>query len=579
MNRSMALLLAIGTLAAGCTHPLSRSLEQSLQEQLLATHRAYRQTLQGSSTTIETSRPISDVEAKLTAARRQELDEMSGMTAYQGLKLDLGPDLNGRRGDQAAPTVAMSLRRAIHDAVANNLNIQIARIEPAVSDTLVTQAEAAFDATYFAELSWSKLDTPRPPSSLSEAFGSQQTETTGLTTGIRKLLDSGAQITAQTEVTRNAANPSFFSLDPYYDANIAVALSQPLLRNFGSDINRSQIELSRNAKAESVQRLQARLLELTQVVEQSYWLLVFSRQRLLIQKQLLERIGEDRDRIEKRQDFDATPAQVTQVRSEYQSQRAEVIRAQQDVRRASDALKRLINAPDLSVADETLILPLDVPADVPIKFSLLDAVTTALAHRPELKEALLGIEDASIRQRVADNQRLPELTVTATIQYSGVGSRGQGGYEQVTDSDFIDYLIQGQFELPLGNRQREASYRQRQLERRASVISYQRQAQDVVIEVKNALRDLVLNYELIGAERDARRSAADNLRALQELEKAGEGLTPEFLDLKLRREQALAGTELRELQALIDYNNAVTNLFRTMGTLLERSGIDFVDQP
>ena len=578
MNRSVAVILAAVALAAGCTHPLNRTLEQALHEQVISSQRAYREILQPQ-TMIETTRPESDLDAEMDEKRRRSLDEMSGPTAYDGKPLDLGPDLLGRAGDDAPPTVAMSLRRALHEAVANNLNIQIARLEPAVSQTLVLQAQAVFDAVYFVELSWSKLDTPRPPSTLSDVFGSQQTDTLTGTTGIRKLLETGAQITVQSELVRNQANPSFFALDPYYDANIAVAIAQPLLRNFGSEVNRSQIALSLNAKAESVQRLKQRLLELAQVTEEAYWALVFARQALLIRMELLERTREDKVMIEGRGDYDATPAQVTQARSTYASRQAEVIRSRQDVRRASDALKRLINSPDLSVADETMIVPLDRPADLPIQFSLLDAVSTALEHRPELIEALLEIEDASIRQRVADNQRLPELTVTATVQYTGVGSNAQRGYEQVTDGDFIDYLIQGQFELPLGNRQREAAFRQRQLEHRASVINYQRQAQDVVVEVKDALRELVVNYQLVGAERKARLAAADNVRAINELVKAGERLTPEFLDLKLSRELALALAEQREYRALIDYNNAVTNFYRTMGTLLERNGIDFVEQP
>ena len=581
MNRSVALLSLLAALAAGCTHPLNRTLEQALHEQLAATNRAYLDILKDGPE-IETNRPTSDVEAQLDQERRKELDAMSGMTAYDGREMDLGPDLNDRQGDQAAPVIAMTLRRAIHDAVSNNLNIQIARLAPAVTETQITQAEAVFDATWFAEFTWSKLDTPRPPAPLSPSLGSAQNEQTGFTTGIRKVMTHGGQIAVQTSHLHDITDPSSYSslgMTPFahHTANVTLEVTQPLLRNFGSDVNRAQIELSRNATAEGMQDLKSRLLELVQVTEEAYWLLAFSRQRLLIQRQLLERTKEDRDDIVAREDYDATPAQVTQARSAYQTQRAEVIRARQDVRKASDALKRLVNSPDMSVADESMIVPLDKPVDTPIRFSLLDSVSTALTSRPELIRALLEIEDASIRQRVADNQRLPDLTVAASVAYNGVGASTERAYRTIEDADYIDYIITGQFEVPLGNRQSEAAYLQRQLERRASVVNYQRQAQDVVVEVKNALRDLQLNYELIGAERGARLAAAENLRALQELERSGEPLTPEFLDLKLRREEALAGSELRELQAVIDYNIAVSNFYRTTGTLLDRNGIDLAE--
>ena len=47
-----------------------------------------------------------------------------------------------------------------------------------------------------------------------------------------------------------------------------------------------------------------------------------------------------------------------------EARRAEVIRASQAVRQISDELKRLINEPNLPVADETLIVPLDEPVDL-----------------------------------------------------------------------------------------------------------------------------------------------------------------------------------------------------------------------
>jgi len=119
--------------------------------------------------------------------------------------------------------------------------------------------------------------------------------------------------------------------------------------------------------------------------------------------------------------------------------------------------------------------------------------------------------------------------------------------------------------------------RQRRLERQSSVLAYQRQAQDIVREIKNALREVHTSYELIGSTRAARRAAADHLRAIEAQQDAGMALTPEFLDLKLRAQSRVADAEIQELDALTGYNNAVTALHRAMGTLLERNGINFSD--
>ena len=203
-----------------------------------------------------------------------------------------------------------------------------------------------------------------------------------------------------------------------------------------------------------------------------------------------------------------------------------------------------------------------------------------MQNRPELQLALLQIKDASIRHRVADNSRLPELNLNASINFNGVSTRDAGNaYDSLEQDDFIDYLIGGQFEVPIGNRGPEAQYAQRRLERRQATIVYQEMAQEIVLEVKQALRDLLTSYQLMGSTRSSRLAAADNLRAIEVQEDAGVALTPEFLvDLKLRAQERLANAETQENRSLAAYNNALAALYQAMGTLLDRNHIAFNDK-
>jgi outer membrane protein TolC len=96
-----------------------------------------------------------------------------------------------------------------------------------------------------------------------------------------------------------------------------------------------------------------------------------------------------------------------------------------------------------------------------------------------------------------------------------------------------------------------------------------------VQNVKDALRNVRSAWQQIGVNRTARRAAAENLRALQEREEKGEALTPEFLlDLKLQTQQRLANAQISELQAMVDYNIALTNLYQASGTLLKHNQIE-----
>jgi outer membrane protein len=552
---------------------MARTPEEALRESMISAHRAHLASM-SEAKVIELSREPSDVESELSDERRTELDDMSGPTAYKGIKLDPGIDL---AGNEDAQVLRLSLQEAVALTVKNNLDLQVARMTPAISESRIVQAQAVFDATFFTDVNYSKLDTPQPDGSVSSVTGNSQRDDVELSTGIRKPLISGGQITVQADLNRNDSVPSVFDVSKFYDADVLVNLEQPLLRNFGSDINRSNIVLAQNDRQAEAQQLKRRLLDVVARTEAGYWDLFFSQQQLRVRVRLLERSTQDRDRLIERRGYDASPVEITEANSFVELHRADVIRARSAVRVASDQLKRLINSPDLPIADETVIVPVDTPTDEPIAFSLLDLVTSALRHRPEMQIALLDIKDASVRQRVADNARLPLLNLAATVQMNGMSvSNGQDAFNQVDDGDFIDYLVGAQFEMPIGNRRAEGLYRQRELERRATSLVYQRQAQDVVLEVKNALRGVQTSYELIGATRAARRAAADSLRAIEVQEASGVALTPQFLiNQKLSTQERLADAEVQEAQALTDYHNAIAVLYQSVGTLLERNNIEF----
>ena len=449
---------------------------------------------------------------------------------------------------------------------------------PAISEARIVQAKPYSTRHSSLPRTNSKLDTPQPNGSVPGLTGNTQAEDIQFSTGIRKPLISGGQITAQTNLNRSESIPSLLvGTNKYYDADVLVNLQQPLLRNFGADLNRSNIILAQNDRLAEAQLLRQRLLEVTAQVEQAYWNLVFAHQELLVRVRLRERSTEDRDRLIERKGYDASPVEITEANSFVELHRADVIRAREAVRVASDQLKRLINAPELPIAEETLILPVDRPADEPITFSLLDLVTTALSNRPEMKIALLDIKDSSIRQRVADNARLPLLNLAASVALNGVDiDNGEGAYNELGEADFIDYILGAEFEMPIGNRSAEGLYTQRTLERRATALVYQRQAQDVVLEVKNALRRVQTSYELIGATRAARRAAADSLRAIEVQEASGVALTPQFLiNQKLSTQERLADAEVQEARALTDYHSALAVLYQSAGTLLEHNNIEF----
>lgn len=512
-----------------------------------------------------------------------ELEKMAGPGSYPGMTelrniySQLGVDLAGR----PIRTAGVSLERAVRSGVENNLAVQFARLAPAVSEAQVVAAEAAFDWTFFSNLDYANTDEPRVATAFGgTTFGSRANTNQNVrsATGLRRPLLSGGQFSVQQDlgyVDDDSPNQSN-QPDPANTLGYTLQFDQPLLRNFGSGVALAEVRLNRNAERNSIQQLRRDLLRTVTDIERTYWQLVRAHRELQITYRLYERGVEVRDVLRQRRNLDATPAQIAAAVARTERRRADVMRAQNQIRQLSDRLKALINDPQMPVGSEVIIAPVDQAIDAPIEYALLDSVQSAIDHRPEVQQAILSIDDTSIRQSVADNARLPRLDLRLQTRFNSLEENMASAYDEVFDGDFVNYLVGLQFEQPIGNRRAEADFRRRRLERSQAVISYRNTVQQVLIEVKNALNNVTTNYRLIEQTRISRLAASEELRSLRIENEKLRGLTVERLDLELNRQESLASAERDEIAALTDYNISIAEMAAAMGTALERNRIDFV---
>lgn len=570
------LVVSAGFLAAaGCSSPLSEQSTESLRQSVVESAR--RELRDAERRPDLRPLPRTPMELSLPAERMPEIEAMAGPNSYPDPVLPAGPGLLG----EPAPTFMIDLQQAVHRAAKQNLDIQRVRFDPAISEARTVAARAAFDWTFFGSVDWNATDQPQVQTfvgAVPVGVAARQSQSVGYETGIRKRLTSGGALSISQGQVYTDDSTSGISLapDPSQRTFLDVGLSQPLLRGAGSDTALAEVRLSENVERRAINAYKRRLIETVTETERAYWNLVQAYRELQIRRRLLERGIETRDVLASRLAFDVKPAEFSDAVATVERRRADVIRVENTLRQQSDFLKALINDDELTVGSEILLLPTDEAPVAPIQFSLLDSVMQAIRQRPEVQQAILSIDDASIRQVVADNARLPLLDMSFRARFQGLDSDTGDAYEQIGDARFVDFLLTAMFEQPIGNRGPEAAYRARQLERMQATVEYRRVLQAVVLEVKAALRNVTTNYQLIEQTRASRLAAAENLRTLLVQEQTIQSLTPDFLDLKFRRQQALADAESDEQSALTDYNNALAGLYAAMGTALERNRIEFI---
>ncbi|MDY7107598.1 MAG: TolC family protein [Planctomycetota bacterium] len=563
-------------LEAGCQSPLGSSTDEpSLQQAVAAAVDRELAGLDEDSPTLETTQAPAEVERALTE-RREELEAIGPATEASRTEVDLGADLTG--GEQRR--VSVTLRSIMDTAVERNLATRIAKLQPAVNAEDVINARAVFDFLLFASADMDKIDEPTTVPVLGGIqLGTpfDASERYRFETGVRKRFYTGGELSASTDLTRFRNNAPGIGLvpDPAYTAAVRLGLTQPLLRGFGEAVNTATIRLAENTETRAVAQLKTELLDLVEQVEQAYWNLVFAWNELEIRQWLVNEGVDVRDVLDRRREFDTRLAEFSDAVATVESRKADVIRSRRNIRAASDRLKALINDPELTVGSEALLHPAETFVTSSIGYNLREMIVTALSERPEIEQAMLDIDDASIARTVADNVRLPRLDLAAQIAYFGLDEESGESYENLLDAEFIDYILGLRFEYPIGNRGPEAEYRRARLQRSQALLGYRRAVQNVVLDVKASLRDVVTNYELIRATRSNRIAQAENLRALLVEEDTLAGLTPEFLNLKFQRQERLALARTEELLALANFDQAVAGLYRAMGTGLAMQSIDF----
>jgi len=576
-TRSGAAIALAALALTGCsTDSVTREGADSLRASVLAQSReqlaeAGAQREPAEITRIESELPFDD-------ERIEELDQMAGPGAYD---LSQAPAIGSNLRGEPSDILPISLGEAIRSAVESNLDIQTARLNPALGRQQLLAAQAAFDWTLFADATYSRVHEPQAVPVLNGvALGSSVTKSDAYNfdVGLRKQLTTGGaiEINQNLLITENKTPGFNFSPDPSRRAQLSLTLNQPLLRGFGADASLAEIRLADSQRRSDARRLERDLLLLIDETANAYWDLALAHYTLMVNRRLLDRGIDTRDVLEGRLDFDVKPAEYSDAVARVESRKADLMRTENRLRLASDRLKQLINDGRFPVSGEAVLVTSDLPTDQPIAFDLVDSLNTALGSRPEIEITLNEIEDAAIREQFAQDAKLPQLDFTFQVGLNGLDDTAAEAFEEQGEADLVNYTMGLAFEQAIGNNEAEAIFRLRRLERLQSVIAHRTAVQQVIVEVKAALRNVETNYRLIEQTRASRLAASENLRTLEVEEETTRAMTPSFLDLKLTRQEALARAELEEAAALTDYVSSIEDLNSAMGVALERHGLGLV---
>ena len=477
------------------------------------------------------------------------------------------------------PRVRMNLQDIIHRAVMNNLDVKVAGYGPGIEASRTIEAEARFDPTLFANFNFERRDRTLAFNTATSSNGVDQEKIITYQSGVRQNLESGGQVEVRYESIRTDVrqeNTGFgggVSPNPFTENQLILQLTQPLLQNFGYEVNRARITIGRNNQRISVLDFRKQLEETTADIERTYWQLAQAERDLRIAETLLDATLRTADILLRRLGQDVTRVQISQANASVETRRSALIRAKAQVEQLSNQLKRLMNDPDMPVTSAIIILPGDAPIEEPFRFDLSDEIATAMQNRFELGQQQLRIDSANIASNVARNNELPTLNLVGQIGYQGLDENFSQAFKAVSEFNNLNYQVGLQFEWPIGYRAARAVTRRARYQQMQAIDQYRNLIDTISLDVKNALLEVDTTWTEMVARRQARFAQADSLAAIEQREAGGEALTPTFVNLKLQTQEQLADAARQETEAIANYNIAISRLEFAKGTLLRYNNV------
>ena len=554
----------VALVAAGCVPwPRVGSIDLPVQEQ--TTRRIQPRALE-----ISSRNPPQSLEAG-----RRELEQRKPAASGEP------PRVVREVKDQLTSLTVAELRLAV---LRNNLDLDVALYDPAIAGAKVGAEVGRFDVLIGSRFRYGEAELPRINgpivdfSSDDPLLDGQRAKLTeveqrrrqlGLGLDLRLPLPTGGVVALDTLVDeKTITDPARYE---QYLAATRFSLSQPLLRNAGSDAALAGIRIARTNERISQVRTKLAALRVLSRAEKSYWRLFAARRILDVRAEQFRLASENLSVVRRRVAEGITP-QVEIARTEvgvYSRLEALVI-AETAWRLQQRELKAFINSQRFPLRGGRMIDVASPPRLAGLDLDRDELVRQALATRLDLIELELQIVRNGLSVAYAENQVLPIVNLDFHYGVAARGSDAGQAWEAQWGFDHQDYGVGISLEIPLSN-QRQTELRRGAILARSQRLA-SRRARELMVrtEVLNGVDVIERNWQRIIAARqnvvvagvnyDAeRRQFEQGLRTMREvLEALGD----------------LGSAQLREVRAIVEYQVAQIDLAFASGTLLGYSRVD-----
>lgn len=469
----------------------------------------------------------------------------------------------------APSSLSLSLQEAIALALENNLNVAIERINPDISRTNIQIANGAYDPRLRGDLQYGERSTPRSAEQqAADGSTSIESRNTRANVGLTQKIPLGTELGVEAR-TNNSQN-TFNEFGNEFNSFSGLTLTQPLLKDAGTDVNLAArriaikgVEAADNTFYDSVEGI------ILNVVK-TYHELLFSiadadskRSNLILAEQL---VVDNQSRLEL---GTGTSLDISQAQSEASTRFGQVLDADLATYQNANLLKRLISRDMTRLLKTQLRLTNALPSPA-LSPNPTYSAAIGLENRRDYRSQLRLAEQDNIQLLFDKNQLLPTIDLRGSLGYGGLDSRLGRSINDVADTRDEDWSVGLFVEIPLGSSAERGRRDATTLRKEQRLLRIKDLEQRIIVEVDNAARSVTVNKQKFETTRSARIFTEKVAQA--EAEKLKAGISTSYTLLQLQRDATLARTQ--ELRSIVNYQNALTDLLRAQGTLLNNYNID-----
>jgi outer membrane protein TolC len=480
----------------------------------------------------------------------------------QTLKLEPKADVNrpAEANKPAESEIKLSIEQCRAMTLANNLDLKVQLVAPAIAAQKVNAEEAKFESVFFSNLSYS--DVQQPSSVLIEQASAYKSGVVDL--GVQMPLRTGG--TVSFDVADNRTKTNYNPILPVsYSATSSLSISQPLLRGAGKRANTHSIRIAEYERQITDARTKLEVIRVLANADRGYWRLYAARRELEVRKKEYE-LAQAQLEQTRRMVESGEKAEVEVIRSEagVAERLQSIIIAENELRNRERELKQILNEAGLKMDSPTALVPMTEPDPVLYELDRQRLTASAVENRMEMLEFELQIAEDISTVDYYKNQALPLVTLNYTYNINGLGATRNDAYDMLYDRDFEDHIAGMRIVVPLGNEAAKSRVNQAFYQRRQRLVSKENRRTLIEKEVLAAVDQLEANWQSILASRQNAILAGRLYEAEKRQFELGLRTSTDVLDAQAR----FANAQSTEIKSLTEYQIAQVDLAYATGTLL-----------